>query len=231
VPTTVDILIRSYYRDARWLDRALRSIDTHVRGYRDVVVVVPRSSVARMNPPRLPGVRVVQCADHPDDYLGQQLTKLHADAYTDADVVLHVDSDQEFVSRCDLRQDLHRDGLLRMAFDSSDTRPRTDGWRRCPSEFFGRRIDLNVAAPLPLAVPRHVYAAVRHHCESAHGSRLERYAAAVGAHRFSEAALLRGHVLLHEPASVSWVDVSTTDFLTSCRTSWSRAGTVGPPLR
>jgi hypothetical protein len=36
---------------------------------------------------------------------------------------------------------------------------------------------------------------------------------------------------MHEPASVSWVDVSTTDFLTSCRTSWSRAATVGPPLR
>ena len=40
-PGDVDIVIRSYYKDFRWLEWCLRSIDRFCQGFRQVVLVVP----------------------------------------------------------------------------------------------------------------------------------------------------------------------------------------------
>ena len=94
---SIDVVIRSYYRDFRWLALALRSLERFVSGYRRVVVVVPQASLARSDVAVLgSGANVVvqSCGDFADDYVGQQVTKLHADLYTDADIIFHLDSDQ-----------------------------------------------------------------------------------------------------------------------------------------
>lgn len=225
---SIDIVIRSYYRDLRWLALSLRSIDMFVTGHRQVVVVVPRASLPRVTAPALlfrAGVRVRACGDHADDYLGQQITKLHADQYTDADVIVHLDSDQVFVSFCDLRERLFEGGRPRTSFDTSDRRAVTDGWRRCPEVFFGQWIDWDLTPPPPLVLPRHIYPALRGYCRRRHGVSMYTYAQATPPDRFCEVALLRGFALLNEPAGYTWVDVRHSDLLPECRTFWSRAET------
>ncbi|MEO3808624.1 hypothetical protein ABGB17_06455 [Sphaerisporangium sp. B11E5] len=222
-PPSVDIVIRSYHRDERWLALALRSVELFVTGHRDVIVVIPRTSSTRMDVPA--GVRLHICPDADDDYLGQQLTKLHADLLTDAALILHLDSDQVFTRRCDLRERLWENGRPRMAFSSGDRRSPRDGWRRSPSEFFGRAVHHDLAVPLPLAVPRHVYAAVRDHSLRAHGVPIEEYARRAGPAAFSEAALLRGHAYLFEPERYAWQDTRDADPFPECLTFWSRAET------
>jgi hypothetical protein len=224
---TTDIFIRSFHRDRYWLALALRSIAAFVSGHRRVVVVVPRSSLGRMEPTDIAshGVQLRVCGDYADDYLGQQVTKLHADLYTDADVILHLDSDQVFVAPCDLSARLFDRGRPRMAWEQDSVRPRTDGWRRCPTAFLGEPVQPDVTGPPPLVVPRDVYPRIRAFCRETHGMSIRRYAFAVGAAQFCEFALLRGFVLAREPERCAWVESDRHPLLPECRNFWSRTQT------
>jgi hypothetical protein len=225
---SIAILIRSYHRDAAWLSLAVTSVQRFVVGCRELIVVLPHASVDRLDWLRFPALRQVtirECDDYPDDYIGQQITKLHADRFTDADVILHVDSDQVFVNPCDLRARLFDRGTLRMAFDGSGARPPTDGWRRCASVFMREDVPLDVTVPAPVAMPRALYADVRAFCEEAHGCSIAQYASTLRADRFSEFAVLRAYALMREREAFAWVDVSRRRVLPECRTFWSRAQT------
>ena len=225
----IDIFLRSYYRDLRWLHLALRSITELVVGYRRIVVVVPHSTVCRVALETIAGnftAEVFECEDFADDYIGQQLTKLNADRYTDADFVLLLDSDQLFYAPCDLNTRLFRNSRLLMEFYSRNLRPQSDGWRRCPELFFHKDIAVNLAVPLPLAVPRHVFAGIRRICEQLHGMSIVEYAMNRGADSFSELALFRGHAWVREFDNYSWTDDPHKSLIPECRTFWSRADSV-----
>jgi hypothetical protein len=227
---SIDVLIRSYYRDFRWLRLALRSLEQFVSGYRRAIVVVPQASLARLDipiPSRGTNVIVRTCSDYADDYLGQQVTKLHADLYTDADIIFHLDSDQIFVARCDLSERLFEGGKLKMVFDRSGRRPVHDGWRHCPEYFFGRAFLWDLATPLPLAIPRHVYGGLRAYCVENYGKSIADYALATKPDRFCEVALLRGFAMLQEAGAYRWVNAEYGDLVPECRTFWSRS--TAPP--
>jgi hypothetical protein len=224
----IDIFIRSYYRDVRWLTLALRALDQFVSGHRRVMVVVPQASHARLDiavPQSGVNVVVATCADFPDDYVGQQITKLHADLYTDADIIVHLDSDQIFVTACDLRERLFEGGKLKMSASRHGRRPANDGWRRCPEAFFGRAILWDLTIPLPLAMPRHIYSALRAYCVEHYGTSIADYALARRADTFCEMALLRGCAFLQEAEQYHWMNAEHGELLPECRTFWSRRTT------
>src|SRR4051812_367004 len=78
--------------------RASRPFDRYCSGFQDVVVTIPRGSEPWLRRACLPQVgRIEFCRDYRDDYLGQQATKLHAETFTDADFISHVDADCIFV--------------------------------------------------------------------------------------------------------------------------------------
>jgi hypothetical protein len=221
---TVDVFIRSYHRDRAWLALALRAIRVHLRGHRRVVVVLPRASAERM------GEMIEQACDQvafhfcdnwADDYLGQQVTKLHADTYTDAQVILHMDADQLLLAPCDIGQlfDGHR---VRVDYRAASNRPAGDGWGRCAADFFGQELAWDLTVPPPLAMPRAVYAGLREQCMERHGMALPDYALRRGADRFCEFALLRAQALLFAPERCSWQEQGP---LPQCRTFWSRRET------
>lgn len=85
----VDIVCRTYSKDLPWLEHALRSIQMHVTGYRHVIVAIPNAKLLA----HLTVEKVVQVEDLADGYIGQQLTKMEAWRYTDADAVVFWDSD------------------------------------------------------------------------------------------------------------------------------------------
>jgi hypothetical protein len=216
---TVDVFIRSYHRDRAWLALALRAVARYLRGHRRVVVVVPRSSAGRMGD--IDNATVACCEDYADDYLGQQITKLHADLYTNADVILHLDSDHVLVAPCDVRQ-LFDAARLRMDYRAEGNRPVTDGWRRAALAFFGDEPPWDLTGPPPLAVPRELYAGLRAFCLLHHGCTLAGYALRQGADRFCEFALLRGYALRFGGDLCAWTE---GPLLPQCRTFWSRRET------
>lgn len=218
-PDDIDLLIRSYYRDQRWLRILLSSIERYVTGFRRAVVVVPTSSVDRLDPAAFhgrPWIRLVTCLTFENDYLGQQVTKLYADCYSDAPVVVHLDSDQVFQSRCDLVECLFEAGRLRISYNRSPTRPAGDGWRRCAEEFFGLPIPHDLTSPMPLALRRDVYFDLRAYCWSRHGVELSTYVLNSAADRFSELALLRAFVLLKHAGDYAWIDSGRQELTPRC---------------
>lgn len=224
VHPTVDVFIRSYHRDRAWLALALRAIHMFLRGHRRVVVVLPRASAERMGDltERMAAqVTFHFCDNEADDYLGQQVTKLHADTYTDAQVILHLDADQLFLAPCDVSQ-LFDGARVRMDHGAASNRPAGDGWRRCAADFFGRALAWDLTVPPPLAMPRQVYAGLREECLRRHGLALPDYARRRGADRFCEFALLRAQALLFASDRCSWQEHGP---LPQCRTFWSRRQT------
>jgi hypothetical protein len=184
--------------------------------------------MARLDWAAIPALRHVsfhRCDDFSNDYIGQQITKLHADTYSDADVILHVDSDNVFVAPCHLPDRLFEHGKLRIACDPSGRRPPSDGWRRCASIFLRQDVSVDVTGAPPVAFRRHLYRALRQRCEEAHGISIRQYALTTRVDQFSEFALLRAYALLYEPREYAWVDVSTRAYLPECRSFWSRAQT------
>src|ERR1700694_677382 len=92
------LFIRAYWKDLDWLELCLASRTRYCSGFHDVVVTIPRGSEPWLRRACLPRVaRIEFCRDYRDDYLGQQSTKLHADTFTDADFICHVDADCIFV--------------------------------------------------------------------------------------------------------------------------------------
>lgn len=90
---TTAILIKSYSGDFEWLAACLRSIQKFGTGFQEIVVVIPDTD----NLDHLTAERVVKVSERGDGYMFQQVVKLHADRYTDADFVLIVDSDSLFI--------------------------------------------------------------------------------------------------------------------------------------
>lgn len=90
------IFLRSYAADLPWVPYALRSIHKFVSGVRDIIISVPEEDLQAFKGLNLAVEKLVQSkvpTGAMDPYLGQQLDKLMADEYTNADYILYWDSD------------------------------------------------------------------------------------------------------------------------------------------
>ncbi len=105
---TVDVFIRTYHKDIPWLEHALRSIHKHVTGYRRIIVTIPQGQGELLA--HLTAETVIEVLDLKDGYMGQQLTKMEAWRYTDADAVLFWDSDTVATEPVDIATEYLRDG-------------------------------------------------------------------------------------------------------------------------
>jgi hypothetical protein len=220
-----DVLIRSYWKDLDWLELCLASIDRYCWGFGQVIVVVPRSTepwLRRTDIARQ--ATVVLCADYPDDYLGQQVTKLLADTMTGADLVCHVDSDCMF-SCPTSPDDLLDDGRPRIAYLPSGALDRHHPWRRPTERFLGWPIEHDFMQQPPFVYPRWLYSALREHTVRRHGMDIETYVTAQAPRAFSEFNVLGAYAWRHHRDEFSWVDARTLEpDRQRCRWYWSWGG-------
>ncbi len=91
----VDIFIRTYYKDIRWLSYALQSIHARCKGFRDIIICIPQDQRYLLN--HLTAEKIITCPNFVNDYLGQQISKLQAFSSTDADAIMFTDSDCIFL--------------------------------------------------------------------------------------------------------------------------------------
>jgi hypothetical protein len=105
----VDIFIRTYWKDIPWLNYALKSIHKNVTGFRHIIVAIPEGQGPMLK--HLTAERVVEVMDLPEGYLGQQLTKMEAWRYTDAEGILYWDSDTVAMEPVDIQKEFIRGGL------------------------------------------------------------------------------------------------------------------------
>lgn len=222
---TCDLFIRSYWKDLEWLSFCLESIDQYCRGFRSVIVVVPRSTepwLRRTPLPRNP--RIEFCKDYQDDYLGQQATKLLADTFTDADYICHVDSDCVFF-RPTSPQDLIVDDKPCVLMQSCELLSGHRPWQKPTEKFLGYCVLDDFMRQPPFTFPRWLYPNVRKHAAASHGMEIESYIMAQPQRGFSEYNVLGAFAWHNHHEHFQWVDTAVAPpAIPHCRWYWSWGG-------
>lgn len=220
-----DIFIRSYWKDLEWLQLCLASIEKYCRGFRSVIVVLPRSSKAWLRRRGLPATaRIEFCGNYGDDYLGQQVTKLLADTFTDADYICHVDSDCIFF-RHTTPEDFISDGRPRILMRPCDSLKGHRPWQGPSEKFLGWRVLDDFMQHPPFVFPRWLYERLREHAVATHGVDIEEYVRAQPPRGFSEFNALGGFAWRRYRELFVWVDTSVgSPTPTHCRWYWSWGG-------
>ncbi len=218
-----DLLIRSYYKDFRWLAYCLESLAKNARGFRRLILVVPQSSREKLEWLGLDADRVIFCRDYDDDYLGQQVSKLHADLVSDADYICHIDSDC-IVQRPMRPEDLMHEGRPRIVMTPYSELPRSP-WKVLTEKFLGGEVHYNTMRSLPLLFPRQIYPALREFCRRRFQTDLESYVLAQPHRGFSEFNALGVFARRHYADRFHFIDTSREDPGPDyCRIYWSWGG-------
>lgn len=224
----VDIVIRSYFRDFRWLRLALVSIDTFARGYRQVVLILPESSIDRWRESLVPegiSLRLITCMDYADDYLGQQVSKLYADQVSDADYIVQLDSDCAFVRPTLCWRDLFRGGKPIHVYRQTGVRPAIDGWRMSVHKVLGINTDREFMVTLPAVYPREIYSELRQFVLTRHGQELGDLVVAQRSDQFSEFSVLGAYAFEYMHERFAWVEAGDESLGNwPCIQFWSRGG-------
>ncbi len=203
---TTDIFIKTCEHDAGYHAYCLKSIEKFCTGFRDTVVI--------------------HGEDHPPAraYLTQQIMKLHADTYTDADLILVTDSDTLFTEHV-TPESFMRDGkpiwYVTPWNDEMLRNPGTKAWFDVMSSFFGEPPPAEMMRRQPFMFPREVLPALREYCFTKFGKTITSYVYDAGV--FSEWNVLGMFCWLNFRDSFYWMDTTIECPPPLVRQFWSHA--------
>lgn len=211
---TCDIFIKSYEADAEWLGYCIRSIDRHCSGFRRLVVVTPKDFVPRAK--TLETVVLVR-PDSSNGYLHQQATKLHADQITDANYILHVDSDNIFTRSVDPEQFM-TEGRVHCLITPMKDVPldARKAWIPVMQKFCGLTPEQEMMRRHPQLYPRWAYRALRSFCQNTHGVCLAEYIMRQPDRAFSEFNCMNFYVWLHHREHFTWFNTNERRHTPDC---------------
>lgn len=178
---TTDILIRTYEKDLDWLGYALKSIHKHVTGWRRIVIAIPKGQGHLLS--HLTAETVIEVDDLPNGYIGQQLTKMEAWKYTDADAVLFWDSDVIATEPHDVAE-YFKEGKPILWCTPWDKVGDAICWKGCTEQALGFEPPFEYMRRMPVLHLRGALVDCYYYVERTVGKSLERYLSSVD--RFSE---------------------------------------------
>jgi hypothetical protein len=180
---TTDIFIRTYHKDIEWLNYALASIHKHVKGWRNIVITIPRGQGHLLS--HLTVETVIEVDDMQDGYIGQQLTKMQAWKYTDAQCVLFWDSDVIATEPIDIHLEYFKDGkpiLYKTKYSSLTGCP----WQGITEKALDLMLDWEYMRRMPIIHLRDVLAETLDFMQETHGVSMRTYLDAQPHKAFSE---------------------------------------------
>lgn len=181
----VDIFIRTYSADLKWLQYALTSIHKFCTGFRDIIIVIPEHQIQLLEQLNLTKEKIFTCPKYKDDYLGQQVTKLYADDYTDADYILYTDSDTLFTMPV-TQKNFTLEGkplILKTKYEKVET---AIIWQPVTEKALGFKVDFEFMRRLPFCYHSSTLKALRIYIKEKHGKELTDYIQAQSDRKFSE---------------------------------------------
>jgi len=180
---THDIFIRSYKADFQWLALCLKAIAKYCTGFRDVIVVVPEQDKPEIDGWNLTREKVFGEVEEGRGYLWQQYCKMSADRFTDAEVVVFMDSDC-IVPRPLTPDMLYSKGKLNMVVTPYERMPERFPWKPATEKALGFECPMETMRRHPFAYPMELIVRCREHLEALHGQPLKDYI--MGQETFSE---------------------------------------------
>jgi hypothetical protein len=179
---STDIFIRTYAKDARWLEYCLRSVDKFARKFRHVVVVYGSNDEGVIGPIVRAHPNTVSLHDVPsgNGYADQLTSKISCDEYTDADYFFHVDDDCVFTAETTPLTHT-TGGKPDVWFDRYDSKWLKDhhgvqARKPCTEHALGMpNIEVETTRRFPVLYPRWLYKAARNRIEEVHGISTKEY--------------------------------------------------------
>ena len=164
---SVDIFIRTYQHDFFLLDYCLKSIKKYVSGYNNVIICVREKEYDLLfKEVNITTEKVFKTHDFPDnlDYCGQQICKLSADFFSDAEYILYVDSDLIFYNFMNVNI-FFENGKAVILKDYWKDVGEAKCWQKCliKLELF---TDYELMRTIPYIYPRHLLPEIREHISS-----------------------------------------------------------------
>lgn len=222
---TTDIFIRSYQGDFKWLEYSLASIKKYCTGFRQVVIVVPDGSVGPLVKLGLSGVVLQSCPNYANDYLGQQVTKLTAHRYSDADRVLFVDSDVVFHTPT-TPEDFMKGGKIWM-YKTKYTEDRLGQamcWQKRTEDAVGFPVSFEYMRRMPLMYFTETLRKIESYMQGA-GKPIEQYVTGHNGNDFSEFNLIGAYAEAFEQNKYVFLDTDDgVNEPSRCKQFWSWGG-------
>ena len=197
-------MIRSYNGDFGWLGYALRTLHARASGFRHIHIVMPASDRALLD--NFTVEKVHACRDYEDDYLGQQVTKLFADIYSDADFFVHWDSDTMLTS--ELTPGHLMVDRKPIIYYEPYSKVGCEPWQPIVTEVLGWEPEYEFMRRHPFMYPRWLYGEVRAYLEERHGKPLEEYITSRPYRSFTEFNVLGAYAWEKHHGKFTWLDPS-----------------------
>lgn len=180
----VDCLIKSYASDYPWLQYCLRSIQKFATDFRTIHLIVPDTRKWWDGSYIINHLHVTEAEEYGrDGYLSQQVFKLYADTFSDAEFILFMDSDTVFVRPVTPETFFVNDKIAWLYTPYSKIKT---PWQPITEKFLGQPIEFEFMRRHPTIVPRWLLIALREFCQTTHGTPLSEYVMAQSHRAFSE---------------------------------------------
>lgn len=207
------IFLRTFLNDLEWSKYALRSIQKFVTGIDEIIISVPHEDYEAFRALDLTREKLVTskvATRAMDPYCGQQLDKLIADDYTNAQMIIYWDSDV-IATRPFSPLDLMIDGKPRCLMTPYAKLLKADGssevpWQPIVEKALGHPVEHEWMREHPLIAPREALIGLRTYIANLHKCSLKQYVAQQPCRAFSEFNVLYGWAYHHRPDIFSWLD-------------------------
>lgn len=208
----VDIFIRTYSKDLPWLAYALKSIHKYVTGYRNIIIAIPEKERHLLN--HLTAETVIGVKDLEDGYLGQQLTKMQAWRYTDADAVVFWDSDVVATRPIDIRTEYFNDGkpiVYKTRYSSINANGQACPWQPITAKAVGFVPEWEYMRRMPLVYLTRTLALCEDYMDRKHSRTLASYLHAQPHRAFSEFNVLGAYAEENAADRYHFIDTESID--------------------
>ncbi len=203
MPSTA-IVIKSYPKDYEWLAYALRSINKFCTGFSEVIVMLPRSNPLALT------VETTVLLDTQEGYLHQQSCKLNADYHTQADYILHWDSDMIATRPFTPDFFFHDDKPIWAVtpFDNA-AEDEKKAWLHVMVKCLREMPPFEFMRKCAVIAPRWIYPLFREFIQQTHKVSMEQYVTTQPGHEFSEYNCLGFYAWLYQRESFHWHNTDT----------------------
>lgn len=205
-----DLFIKSYEKDTPFLCQTLWSIQKFCRGFRQLVLVLERgTNTDFLAEYKGLNIRAFFEEEIQPGYLSQQMRKLNADLYSDADEFLYLDSDTVVIR--ELTPDSMRiDGKPVWLLTPWTHMPEDaiKAWKPVMKEWMGLEAPAEMMRQFPFLVPRWVFSELRVWAIGRHRMTLEQYIMSRKDRAFSEFNILGFHLWTFHREKIRWWDTT-----------------------
>lgn len=151
---TIDIFIKTYHKDFPLLYMSLKTIARNVSGYRNLILLIPEQEKELFDTRDLPPRTLVHYVkEYGTGWLYQQVCKMKAHEYSDADYILFTDSDCFWYKPFSV-QDLIADDIPEILYTPWLKVGDAIAWREPTEKFLGETVDFEFMRRFPLVYHR-----------------------------------------------------------------------------